>query len=79
MRGPMRQRSEGFCELRVFVGRDPLTGRRQYVTKTFRGGKRRVDAELASVTEPTDRTVRWQPSGVARSGGRDRTASSSWP
>jgi hypothetical protein len=36
----MRQRSEGSWELRVFVGRDPLTGRRQYVTKTIKGGKR---------------------------------------
>ena len=49
MRGSMRQRSTGSWELRVFVGRDPLTGRRQYVSKTFRGGKREAERELAAL------------------------------
>jgi integrase len=49
MRGSMRQRSEGSWELRVFVGRDPLTGRRQYVTKTVRGGKREAQKALAAL------------------------------
>src|SRR5438552_1552347 len=49
MRGSMRQRSEGSWELRVFVGRDALTGRRQYVTKTVRGGKREAQWALAAL------------------------------
>jgi integrase len=49
MRGSMRQRSEGSWELRVFVGRDPLTGRRQYFTKTVRGGKREAQRALAAL------------------------------
>jgi len=49
MRGSMRQRSEGSWELRVFVGRDPLTGRRQYVTKTVHGGKRDAQRALAAL------------------------------
>ncbi len=49
MRGSMRQRSEGSWELRVFVGRDPLTGRRKYLTKTVRGGKREAQRALAAL------------------------------
>ena len=49
MRGSMRQRSEGSWELRVFVGLDPLTGRRQDVTKTIRGGKRDAQRALAAL------------------------------
>lgn len=49
MRGSMRQRSEGSWELRVFIGRNPLTGQRQYVTKTVRGGKREAQRALAAL------------------------------
>lgn len=49
MRGSMRQRSEGSWELRVFTGRDPLTKKPQYLTKTFRGGKRAAERELAAM------------------------------
>jgi integrase len=49
VRGSLRQRSEGSWELRVFAGRDPLTARPQYVTKTFRGGKRAAERELAAM------------------------------
>jgi hypothetical protein len=28
------------------LGRDPITGRRRYVTKTVRGGKREAQREL---------------------------------
>ena len=33
----------------MFTGRDPLTGKRQYATKTFRGGKREAQRELAAM------------------------------
>ncbi len=46
MRGHMRQRG-GAWELRAYVGRDPVTGRQSYRTRTFRGGKRDAEAELA--------------------------------
>lgn len=49
MRGSMRQRSEGSWELRVFLGREPPTGRRQYVTKTVRGTKREAQRALAAL------------------------------
>jgi integrase len=35
--------------LRVFVGRDPVTGRKRYVTKTVRGGKREAHRELVTL------------------------------
>lgn len=51
MRGHMRQRGDAW-ELRAFVGRDPVTGCEKYKTRTYRGGKRAAEAELARfVTE----------------------------
>jgi hypothetical protein len=38
MRGHIRQRGDTW-ELRAYVGRDPVTGRKKYLTRTFRGGK----------------------------------------
>ena len=46
MRGHLRQRGSNW-ELRAFAGRDPGTGRRVYVTRTFRGGKREAEEALA--------------------------------
>jgi integrase len=57
MRGSMRQRTTGSWELRVFVGRDPLSGRRQYVSKTFRGGKREAQRELAALAASAEATA----------------------
>ena len=42
----MRQRGDAW-ELRAYVGVDPVTGRQKYKTRTFRGGKRAAEAELA--------------------------------
>ena len=39
MKGFMRQRGVSW-ELRVFLGHDPLTGKKRYATRTVRGGKR---------------------------------------
>src|SRR5687767_5670768 len=55
MRGSMRQRGERTWELRVFVGREPLTGQKQYVSKTVRGGKRLAEQELARMVAGGDR------------------------
>ncbi len=54
MRGSLRQRGEAW-ELRVFVGIEPATGKKRYVTKTVRGGKREAQRALAEmVTKATD-------------------------
>lgn len=43
----MRQRGQDSWELRVYVGRDPETARRQYASRTFRGTRREAERELA--------------------------------
>jgi integrase len=50
MTGSMRQRGEDSWQLRVHVGRDPLTGRKRYVERTFRGGKREAAKALAALS-----------------------------
>jgi len=46
MRGHLRRRG-GAWELRAYAGRDPVSNREVYRTRTFRGGKRDADAALA--------------------------------
>jgi len=41
MQGSMRQRGDAW-RLRVLAGRDPVTGRKRWIAKTVRGGKRVV-------------------------------------
>jgi integrase len=48
MKGHMRERS-GSWELRVFAGRDAVTGRKRYLTRTVRGGKREAQRALAAL------------------------------
>lgn len=52
MRGHLRKRGGGW-ELRAYAGRDPMTGRKRYQTRTLRGvGKREAEKRLAAfVTE----------------------------
>lgn len=59
MKGFMRQRGASF-ELRVYLGRDPLTGSKRYVTQRVRGGKREVQTALAELVTEAERglTVR---------------------
>ncbi len=49
MKGSIRQRSEGSWELRVFLGRDPVSGRKQYTTRTVKGGKRDAQRVMAAM------------------------------
>ena len=53
MRGHARERGPGHWELRVHLGRDPLTGRTRYKTKTVPAGGRR-EAERALAAFVTD-------------------------
>lgn len=51
MKGHLRKRGDAW-ELRAYAGIDPVTKRHKYVTRTFRGGKREAEQELARlVTE----------------------------
>lgn len=49
MKGSIRQRSEGTWELRVFLGRDPVTGLKRYTSRTVIGGKRDAQRALAAM------------------------------
>ncbi len=54
MPGSLRQRGPNTWQVRVSTGRDPLTGRYRYVSRTVEGGKRaaqRAAAELAIAVE----------------------------
>lgn len=49
MSGHLRKRGEAW-ELRVYLGRDPVTGRKRYNTRTLRGvGKREAERQLAAM------------------------------
>jgi integrase len=48
MKGFMRQRGDAW-ELRVYVGRDPVTGKQRYATRTVRAGKRVAQRTLAGM------------------------------
>jgi len=63
MQGSMRQRGEGSWELRVYLGRDPLTGQKRWTYKTLKGGKREAQRALAAMVADAD------GSGVAPSSG----------
>ncbi|NND73462.1 MAG: site-specific integrase [Ilumatobacter sp.] len=50
----MRQRGASW-ELRVFLGNDPLTGKKRYATQTVRGGKRDAQRKLAEMVTEAER------------------------
>ena len=54
MKGFMRQRGNSW-ELRVFLGHDPLTGKKRYATQTVRGGKREAQSKLAEMVTEAER------------------------
>jgi len=44
----MQQRSPGVWRLRVYTGRDPVTGQKRQRSKEFRGSERQAETELAA-------------------------------
>lgn len=54
MRGSMRERSPGYWQLRVYEGTDPVSGKKRYRTRAFRGGKREASRELARLVAEVD-------------------------
>ena len=52
MRGPLREKGPDLWELRIYLGLDPVTGKNRSLSRTFHGGRRAADRELARlVTE----------------------------
>lgn len=50
MRGHLRKRGDAW-ELRAYAGRDPVSGRQIYRTRTYRGGKRDAEDALAKFVQ----------------------------
>ncbi|MBA2283082.1 MAG: tyrosine-type recombinase/integrase [Acidimicrobiia bacterium] len=46
MAGSIRQRGKQSWEVRSFAGKDPATGKKQYVTKTIRGSRKEAEVAL---------------------------------
>ena len=64
--GSMRQRGTESWELRVHIGRDPETGKKQYATRTVRGSRREAERALARlVAEVEDGAVAVRAGTVA--------------
>src|SRR5437764_15488567 len=57
MKGSMRERRPGHWQLRVFEGTDPVTGKKRYRTRSFQGGKRAAQRELALLVTEVDAGV----------------------
>src|SRR5271168_299511 len=55
MPGSMRQRGENSWNLRVYAGRDAVTGRKISVERTVRGNKREASKVLAAMVAEVDR------------------------
>jgi integrase len=51
MQGTKRKKREGVWEVRVYVGRDPVTGKPKQVSKTVHGGSREADAALRELID----------------------------
>lgn len=58
MAGYKRERAKGVWELAVYVGKDPVTGKRRYRWETFRGGSRAADRRLAELVADAQATTR---------------------
>jgi integrase len=54
MKGFMRQRGDAW-ELRVYLGRDAVTGKQRYASRTVRGGKRIAQRALAELVTNAER------------------------
>ena len=54
MKGFMRQRGDAW-ELRVYLGRDPVTGKQRYASRTVRAGKRAAQLALANIVTDAER------------------------
>lgn len=54
MKGSRRERTPGVHELRVYAGQDPLTGKKRWVSRTFRGSKRAADQALRDLCDEVE-------------------------
>lgn len=62
MRGSIRQRGNRSWEIRLFLGKDPQTGKKLYRSVTFHGNKKQAQAELARLVHQIE-TGQFLPPG----------------
>ncbi len=55
MQGTMRQRAAGSWELKAYLGRDAVSGKKRWAYLTFRGGKREAQGALAALVAEAER------------------------
>ncbi len=66
MRGSKRELKPGVWELRVYCGRDAMTGKDVRISRTFHGGKRQAERAIAAlVLEHENRNVGDNKAGVS--------------
>ena len=63
MKGYMALRGKGF-RLMVYLGRDPVTGKKQYKTETVRGTKREAQRRLAQMVTEVDKGITIKPKRI---------------
>ena len=68
--GSMRQRGENSWNLRVYVGRDPVTGRKISIERTVRGSKREASKVLAAMVRRGPTTCNRRGEELSCRGGR---------
>ena len=64
MRGHIRKRAKDSWSLVVDAGRDPSTGKRRQIWKTFRGTKKQAEAELARLVNAIETGTDLEPRSV---------------
>jgi hypothetical protein len=62
--GSLRQRGRSSWELRVHAGRDELTGKKLYVTRTVRSGRRDAERELARLVASVEEAAKVVKAGT---------------
>jgi integrase len=54
MRGTLRQRAKGTWTIQVYLGEDPVTGKKRYRARTIRGTKRQAELALAKLIQAVE-------------------------
>lgn len=54
MKGSLREQRTGYWQLRAYAGTDPVTGKRRYVTRGFKGGRREAERALRALAVEVD-------------------------
>ncbi len=64
MRGSIRQKGPDLWELRIYLGLDPVTGKDRSLSRTFHGGRRAADKELACLVTEHGGGAPWFPNRI---------------